>query len=115
MQLNVDIYFTLALASLALVVGHLLIDRIQLLANYSIPAAVVGGLLFAGLLTLLRGVAGIEVTFDGSLLTPLNTAFFTSVGLAADARALARGGKTLLIYFFVVGGLLITRADVAAA
>ncbi len=109
MKLNVDIYFTLALASLALVVGYLLIDRIKLLASYSIPAAVVGGLLFAGLLTVLRSTAGIEVAFDGSLLTPLNIAFFTSVGLSADARALARGGKTLLIFFIVVAAGLVMQ------
>ena len=109
MQLHVDIYFTLALASLALVVGYLLIDRLQWLARYSIPAAVVGGLLFAGALTALRGVAGIEVAFDGSLLTPLNIAFFTSVGLSADARALAKGGKTLLIFFLVVAGGLVMQ------
>ena len=111
MQLHVDIYFTLALASLALVVGYLLIDRIKLLASYSIPAAVVGGLLFAALLTLLRVVARIEVAFDGSLLTPLNIAFFTSVGLSADARALVKGGRTLLIFFIVVaGGLAMQNA-----
>ena len=111
MKLNIDIYFTLALASLALVVGYLLIDRIKLLASYSIPAAVVGGLLFAGLLTLLRSAAGVEVAFDSSLLTPLNIAFFTSVGLSADARALAKGGKTLLIFFVVVAvGLAMQNA-----
>ena len=109
MKLNIDIYFTLALASLALVVGYLLIDRIKLLASYSIPAAVVGGLLFAGLLTVLRSAAGVEVAFDGSLLTPLNIAFFTSVGLSADARALARGGKTLLIFFIVVAAGLVMQ------
>jgi len=109
MKFSVDIYFTLALASLGLVVGYLLIDRIKLLASYSIPAAVVGGLLFAVLLTLLRGVAGVEVAFDSSLLTPLNIAFFTSVGLSADARALARGGKTLLIFFFVVAAGLVMQ------
>ena len=109
MKINVDIYFTLALASLALVVGYLLIDRIKLLASYSLPAAVVGGLLFAALLTLLRGAAGIEVGFDGSLLTPLNIAFFTSVGLSADARALAKGGKTLLVFFVLVAAGLVMQ------
>jgi glutamate:Na+ symporter, ESS family len=115
MKFNIDIYFTLALASLALVVGYLLIDRIRWLASYSIPAAVVGGLLFAGLLTTLRGVAGIEVAFDSSLLMPLNIAFFTSVGLSADARALARGGKTLLVFFFVVAGGLATQNAIGLA
>ena len=111
MKFDVDIYFTLALAALALVIGYLLIDRVKWLARYSIPAAVVGGLLFAALLAALRGVAGVEVAFDSALLTPLNIAFFTSVGLAADARALAKGGKTLLVFFIVVaGGLALQNA-----
>lgn len=109
MKFDVDLYYTLSLAALALVIGYVLIDRSKLLAAYSIPAAVVGGLLFAGLLTLLRGVAHVEVAFDGSLLTPLNIAFFTSVGLSADARALAKGGRTLLLFFFIVAGGLIMQ------
>ncbi len=110
MKFGADIYTTLSLACLALVVGYLLIDRVRLLRAYSIPAAVVGGLLFAGMLTALR-VGGVEVGFDSALLTPLNVAFFTSVGLAADARALARGGKTLLVFFVIVAiGLVMQNA-----
>lgn len=109
MKFDVDLYYTLTFAALALVIGFLLIDRIKLLASYSIPAAVVGGLLFAGLLTLARAVAQVEVAFDGSLLTPLNIAFFTSVGLSADARALAKGGKTLLLFFVVVAAGLVMQ------
>ncbi len=109
MKFDVDLYYTLTFAALALVIGYLLIDRIKLLASYSIPAAVVGGLLFAGLLTLSRAVAKVEVAFDGTLLTPLNIAFFTSVGLSADARALAKGGKTLLLFFVVVAAGLVMQ------
>ena len=109
MQLDVDIYFTLALAALALVSGYLLIDRVALLERYSIPAAVVGGLLFAIVLTVLRGTAGVRVAFDGALLTPLNVAFFTSVGLAADAKALLKGGKTLAVFFFIVAAGLVMQ------
>ncbi|MCO5125005.1 MAG: sodium/glutamate symporter, partial [Rhizobacter sp.] len=109
MKFDVDLYYTLTYAALALVIGYMLIDRVKLLASYSIPAAVVGGLLFAGLLTLVRGVAQIEVAFDGSLLTPLNIAFFTSVGLSADARALAKGGKTLVLFFVVVSAGLVMQ------
>jgi hypothetical protein len=115
MKFGIDLYFTLALACLALVVGYLLIDRIALLVRYSIPAAVVGGLLFAATLTALRGFGGIEVDFDGALLTPLNIAFFTSVGLAADARALAKGGKTLLLFFAVVALGLVMQNTVGTS
>ena len=111
MQVNVDIYTTLALAAAALVIGNFVVKRSVFLSRYSIPDAVVGGMLFALLITLLRMAGGVEVTFDGGLLTPLNVMFFTSVGLSADARALAKGGKLLLLFFAVVAmGLMIQNA-----
>jgi ESS family glutamate:Na+ symporter len=107
LQISVDIYATLALAAAALIVGHLLTRRIAFLERYSIPDAVVGGMLFALVVTLARGVGGVRVEFDPVLLTPLNVMFFTTVGLSADARALAKGGKLLLVFFAVVAvGLL---------
>jgi ESS family glutamate:Na+ symporter len=110
-QISVDIYATLALAASALVVGHLLTRRIAFLERYSIPDAVVGGMLFALVVTLLRGAGGVQVEFDPVLLTPLNVMFFTTVGLSADARALAKGGKLLLVFCVVVaGGLLMQNA-----
>jgi ESS family glutamate:Na+ symporter len=110
-QISVDIYATLALAAAALIVGHLLTRRVAFLARYSIPDAVVGGMLFALVVTLARGAGGVRVEFDPVLLTPLNVMFFTTVGLSADARALARGGKLLLVFFAVVAvGLLMQNA-----
>ena len=111
MQISVDIYATLALAAAALIVGHLLTRRIAFLERYSIPDAVVGGMLFALVVTLARGAGGVRVEFDPVLLTPLNVMFFTTVGLSADARALAKGGKLLLLFFAVVAvGLLMQNA-----
>jgi ESS family glutamate:Na+ symporter len=105
---NVDIWFTLALASAALVVGHLAVGRIAFLSRYSIPDAVVGGMLFAAIVTLLRA-GRVTVEFDPSLLTPLNVMFFTTVGLSADARSLLRGGRLLLLFFAVVAGGLVLQ------
>lgn len=102
MAFQIDIYFTLALAAAALVIGRLLIERVGFLARYSIPDAVVGGILFAAVLTGLRSGAGVQMQFDAALLTPLNVAFFTTVGLAADARMLMRGGRLLLVFFVIV-------------
>lgn len=115
MQLSVDIYATLALAAAALIVGHLLTRRIAFLARYSIPDAVVGGMLFALVVTLLRGAGDVRVEFDPALLTPLNVMFFTTVGLSADARALAKGGRLLLLFFVVVAGALLMQNAIGVA
>ncbi len=55
----------------------------------------------------MRGGVGLE--FDPALITPLNIAFFTTVGLSADARSLAKGGKLLLLFFAVVAGGLVLQ------
>jgi len=111
MQFSIDIFTTLALASAALVLGRALTQRVAFLAKYSIPDAVVGGMLFAVIITVARGVGDVKVEFDPALLSPLNVMFFTTVGLSADARSLAKGGRLLLVFFvIVVGGLFMQNA-----
>ena len=87
-----DLVFSLALAALALFAGYLVQRRVGFLSRANIPAAAVGGLLFAGLVFALRsgGVAG--VALNTSLRAPLQTAFFTTIGLGATAALLRAGG-----------------------
>jgi ESS family glutamate:Na+ symporter len=109
MQYRVDIYSTLALAAIALVIGRMIVGRVAFLKHYSIPDAVVGGMLFAIVVTLLRGMDVVRIEFDPAMLTPLNVMFFTTVGLSADARSLVKGGKVLLIFFAAVVGALLLQ------
>jgi ESS family glutamate:Na+ symporter len=109
MQFRVDIYWTLALAAIALVIGRLAVERVPFLKRYSIPASVVGGMLFALVVTLLRGTADVRFEFDSAMLTPLNVMFFTTVGLSADARSLIKGGKVLVLFFIVIVGALLMQ------
>ena len=87
-----DLVFSLALAALVLFVGYLVQHRVPFLSRTNVPAAAVGGLLFAGLVFALRawGVAG--VTLDTSLRAPLQTAFFTTIGLGATLGLMRAGG-----------------------
>lgn len=89
--------------------GRAIVDRVHFLSHYSIPDAVVGGLLFSAVILLLRGTGNVQVSFDSALLTPLNVMFFTTVGLSADARSLAKGGKLLLVFLVVVVGSLLMQ------
>lgn len=87
-----DLVFSLALAALALFVGYFVQRRVPFLSRTNVPAAAVGGLLFAGLVFALRawGVAG--VSLNTSLRAPLQTAFFTTIGLGATVSLLRAGG-----------------------
>ena len=87
-----DLVFSLALAALALLVGYFVQRRVPFLSRANIPAAAVGGLLFAGLVFALRagGVGG--VSLNTTLRAPLQTVFFTTIGLSATLSLLRAGG-----------------------
>ena len=99
---------TLAIATLVLVVGRRLIERVVFLREYSIPEPVVGGLLTALLISLLHA-GGIRLRFDTSFQPGLMLAFFATIGLGADARMLARGGIALVLFTACVVGMLVMQ------
>ena len=103
-MLALDLVQTLALAAVVLFVGYGIKRRVPLLGRYNIPAPVVGGLLVATILSIarLRGVT--LVTFDTTLQTPLQNAFFASVGFGASL-ALLRVGGPLVVLFLIASTL----------
>ncbi|KTB65613.1 MULTISPECIES: sodium/glutamate symporter [Pseudomonas] len=106
---QLDFYSTLVAASLVLLLGRWLVARIGFLRAYSIPEPVVGGLLVAALLLLLRVLTDVEVRFDASLQAPLMLAFFATIGLNADFASLKKGGRILGIFLLVVTALLVVQ------
>jgi ESS family glutamate:Na+ symporter len=99
-----DLVLSLALAALALFVGYFVRRRVGFLSRANIPAAAVGGLLFAGAVFALRagGVAG--VSLNTTLRAPLQTAFFTTIGLGATT-ALLRAGGWRMGFFWILATL----------
>jgi ESS family glutamate:Na+ symporter len=114
MDLKVDVYFTLALAAALLVLGARIVGRVPFLSRYSIPEAVVGGLLAAALLTAGRA-ANLRIEFDDAIKTPFNILFFTTVGLAADVRSVIKGGRMLALFFVSVLGVLVLQNVIGGA
>ena len=97
LSLNLDLLATLVLATALFFVGQLIVARSAVLQRYSIPVPVVGGFLFAVVLALAGLVMPVQFTMDESLKDPLLLAFFATLGLGADVRSLARGGRKLVI------------------
>ena len=98
-MLSLDLVQTVALAAVVLFVGYGLKRHIPPLTRYNIPAPVVGGLLVAAIL----GVAQVKgvtlLAFDTTLQTPLQNAFFASVGFGASLALLRVGGPLVLLFF----------------
>jgi ESS family glutamate:Na+ symporter len=87
---------SLLAACLVLLAGGLLAQQVPLLARYSIPAPIVGGLIFAALSLVAERTIGLGIAFDTSAKTPFLLLFFASIGLTADLAVLRRGGARLL-------------------
>ncbi len=115
MQFEVSLALTAVAAILVLLAGRALNARIAVLRAYSIPEPVVGGLAAALLLTLARVGADLEVQFDPRAQGPLLLVFFSTIGLGADLRTLAQGGRKLLILFAVVLVALVLQTGLGIA
>jgi ESS family glutamate:Na+ symporter len=95
---SLDATQTLAAAIAVLFIGAAVQVRIGFLRDNNIPIPVVGGLLFAVLTTVFFLGFDIRIGFDMALKEPMMLAFFTTIGLGADFRLLARGGPRLLLF-----------------
>jgi ESS family glutamate:Na+ symporter len=115
--LKFDLVLTLALAALFLFVGGILQGRVGFLKRASIPAAAIGGLLFAGVVLLLRSRGTLGVALDTSLRAPLQIAFFTTIGFGATLSLLGAGGWRMILFFVIasLAGVLQNVAGVGVA
>src|SRR5688572_14562938 len=92
---------------IVLFAGRALVAKVGVLQRFSIPAPVVGGGLVAILLAFGDGLGGIKFAFNMGLKDSLLLMFFTTVGLAADARMLAKGGVRLLVFLAISAVLVV--------
>lgn len=93
---------SLALGALAVLLGIGLRSRLPLLARWSIPAAVAGGMCIALAISLLRGRV-VNITADSSLRDLLSLICFTIIGLNASLRVLVRGGAAIPVMLALAG------------
>lgn len=109
MNIEFDMYQTLALAVLVLLLGSFLKKHIHFLEKFCIPAPVIGGLLFA-ILTCIGYSTGLaDFTFDDTLREVCMVFFFTSVGFQANLKVLKSGGKSLIIFLGLVIALILSQ------
>ena len=86
MKIQLDMYQTIAVAVVVLMLGKFLKERVSLLERFCIPAPVIGGVIFA-IFTCLCYVTGIaEFSFDDILKEVCMVFFFTSVGFQSTKK-----------------------------
>lgn len=111
MELNLNLYETMALVCLVFFIGRYLPNKITALSKYCIPPAVVGGFLFSLLILIFHMTGIITLNLDTTLQNIFMTAFFTSIGFTASINVLKKGGLKVLI-FLGLSILLVTLQNV---
>ncbi len=113
MKIQLDMYQTMAVAVVVLMLGKYLRKKVAILERFCIPAPVIGGVLFA-VFTCICYVTGIaEFSFDDILKEVCMVFFFTSVGFQANLKVLKSGGKALIVFLGLVITLILTQNFVA--
>lgn len=100
---------SLLAACLVLMLGDALAKRVPLLARFSIPAPIVGGVLFALGAVLVGRLGAGAVTFDSSAKSTFLLLFFASVGLTADLALLRKGSRRLVRFLAALFPFLVAQ------
>lgn len=114
-QVSLDMYQTLAIAVVALLIGAWLKTKIKVLDRLCIPSPVVGGLLFSIITCVLYAASIVDFKWDDTLKNVCMVIFFTSVGFQANVKVLKSGGKALIVLLFCVLFLIEAQDVIAVA
>lgn len=109
MIVDIGFFETLIAALLILFSGYKINSKVKILQSNNIPEPVVGGIAFSLLSALAYSQFDLTLNFDMALKTPLMVLFFTSVGLGASFKLLAKGGPKVALFLAVATLYLIVQ------
>jgi ESS family glutamate:Na+ symporter len=97
LTLELDLLQTVTLAAVVYYAGVLIRRHVPVFSRLNIPSAVIGGLLFALVVLVLRDrVLNLKLDTAGQPL--LNVAFFTTIGMGASFALLRAGGLPVMVF-----------------
>lgn len=115
MEITLNGYYTLILATLVLLLGRFLVKKVKFLEDFNIPEPVAGGLVAAIIVYALNSFWGYSFNFQQELQTACMLMFFASIGLSADFGRLKAGGTPLVIFTVVVSVFIMLQDVVGVA
>ncbi|WP_373131295.1 sodium/glutamate symporter [Clostridium sp. M62/1] len=105
-EISFNVYYTIALAVLALMLGDFIKKRIYVLRKFCIPTPVVGGVLVALLITALNLSGMASVSLDSSFNEFFSLLFYAGIGYTASWKLLKKGGPQVIL-FLVLSSILV--------
>ncbi|MCR8710655.1 sodium/glutamate symporter [Aliarcobacter butzleri] len=109
MNFTFNPYYTLIVAVIVLLIGKVLVNKIDFLKRYNIPEPVAGGLVAALCTTVVHYFFGYSISTSTELQTSFMLIFFASIGLSANFYKLKEGGKSLVIFLFVIAFFIVVQ------
>jgi ESS family glutamate:Na+ symporter len=100
---------SLLAACAVLLLGSWLGNRVALLARYSIPSPIVGGVLFAFGAMILARATGFTIETPAAVKGDLLLIFFACLGLSSDLRQLVLGGPRLVRFLIALAPFLMLQ------
>lgn len=106
LEISFNIYYTIALAVVALMLGDLIKKHIYVLRKFCIPTPVIGGVLVAASITFLN-LSGIAlISLDSSFNEFFSLLFYAGIGYTASWKLLKKGGPQVIL-FLILSSILV--------
>lgn len=109
MEFTFNAFYTLIAAVIVLLLGRLLVNKIDFLKRYNIPEPVAGGLVAAVVSLLVHNFWGYSINTSSALQTSFMLIFFASIGLSANFSKLRQGGMGLIIFLIAVATFIVVQ------
>ena len=109
MEFTFNAFYTLIAAVIVLLLGRLLVNKIDFLKRYNIPEPVAGGLVAAIVSLLVNQFWGYSITTSSALQTSFMLIFFASIGLSANFTKLRQGGIGLIIFLIAISTFIVLQ------
>lgn len=106
LEISLNVYYTIALAIVVLMVGDFIKKHIYVLRKFCIPTPVVGGVLFALLITVLNMSGLCQISLDSSFNDFFSLLFYAGIGYTASWKLLCKGGPQVIL-FLILSSILV--------
>lgn len=109
LTISLNVYYTIALAIVVLMVGEAIKKRVYALRKFCIPTPVVGGVLFALLITALNMSGVCELALDSSFNNFFSLLFYAGIGYTASWKLLRKGGPQVILFLALSSVLVVCQ------
>lgn len=115
LEISFNVYYTIALAILVLILGDVIKKHVYVLRKFCIPTPVVGGVLFALLITVLNLSCSCSVSLDSSFNEFFSLLFYAGVGYTASWKLLKKGGPQVILFLLLSSILVVLQNGLGIA